>query len=354
MVTKYYNWNDTLARDADITMVIGARGIGKTYGIRLQFVRDYIKKGYRFLELVRYKNQLADFTSTYFDKIDMNNEFPEYIFKTTSRHAYIAKKPKDTTIKPTWELIGYFGSLTQAQDMKKWTFANVKRIFLDEAVIDKRIDRYHGYLRNEYSTLASIVDSVARERPGVKSIVPRVILNGNACDLMNPYFVAAGLSEPPKEGYTWYRNKTMLIHYVKDSEYSEAKRKDTVAGRMLIGTVDDSISNDNEFLRYSNDFVEQKSKNAKFHYGIVYLNKKYGIWIDAQQGLYFVTRNIPNNATPIFALTTEDNKVNYIMGKRVESVMKGFIDLYYYGIVRFESPELKGEFSDVLRLFGVR
>ena len=69
-MVDYYDWNDTLARDADITMVIGARGIGKTYGIRLQFIRDYIRKKWRFVELVRYKNELQDFTSTYFQKID--------------------------------------------------------------------------------------------------------------------------------------------------------------------------------------------------------------------------------------------------------------------------------------------
>lgn len=352
-MVDYYDWNDTLARDADITMVIGARGIGKTYGIRLQFIRDYIRKKWRFVELVRYKNELQDFTSTYFQKIDENEEFDGYMFKTTSRHAYIAKRPENGD-KPEWEMFGYFGSLSQAQSMKKWTFANVRRIYLDEAVIDKRIDRFHGYLRNEYSTLASIVDSVARERKGQKSVKPSVILCGNACDLMNPYFIAAGIYEPPKEGYTWYRDKTMLVHYVKDKVYGSEKRKDTVAGRMLIGTVDDSIANDNEFVRQTMDFVEPKSKTAKFYFGISYMKQQYGVWIDRTQGYYYVTSKIPNNANPIFALTTEDNRVNYIMGKRVEGALRGFVDLYYAGIVKFETPELKGRFVDVLQLFGVR
>ena len=354
MVTDYYNWNDTLARDADITMVIGARGIGKTYGIRLQFVKDYLKKGYRFVELVRYKNELPDFTPTYFQRIEENDEFPGYIFKTSVRHAYIAKKTENGD-KPEWQIFGYFGSLSQAQSMKKWTFSNVRRIYLDEAVIDKRIDRWHGYLRNEYSALASIVDSVARENKKNKTnIKPSVILTGNACDLMNPYFIAAGIYEPPKEGYTWWRDKTMLVHYVQSKEYGNEKREDTVAGRMLKGTVDDSIANDNAFVRQTTDFVSNKSKNAKFYFGIVYQSQKFGVWIDKKEGYYYVTSKIPNNAEPIFALTTEDNRVNYIMGKRVEAALRGFVDMYYMGIVRFESPEMKGRFTDVLQLFGVR
>ena len=48
--------------------------------------------------------------------------------------------------KPEWHLIGYFGALTEAQAMKKRTYSKVKRILLDEAVIDKRLDRFHNYL----------------------------------------------------------------------------------------------------------------------------------------------------------------------------------------------------------------
>lgn len=351
----FYGWNNTLARDADITMVITARGRGKTYGARLQFIRSYLNKGLRFAELVRYKNELPDFTPTYFQKIEENNEFHGYIFKTTTRHAFIAKKPKTDDEKPHWELIGYFGSLTQAVSMKKWTFSNVKWIYLDEAVIDKRIDRYHGYLRNEYSALASIVDSIAREnKKNGSKVKPHVLLTGNACDLMNPYFVAARIYEPPPEGYSWWRDKTMLVHYENNKEYAETKREDTVAGRMLKGTIDDSVANYNDFIRQTDDFVARKSKTAKFHFGVVYQMQKFGIWIDRREGYYYVTQKIPNNGEPIFALTTEDNRVNYIMGKRVEAALRGFIDMYYMGIVRFETPELKGRFTEVLQLFGVR
>ena len=68
---KYYDWNLTLSYDADVTMVVGARGIGKTYGLRLQFIRDFLKDGSRFVELTRHQKQLSDFTSTYFDRITM-------------------------------------------------------------------------------------------------------------------------------------------------------------------------------------------------------------------------------------------------------------------------------------------
>lgn len=354
-MSDYYDWNKTLSYNADVTMVVGARGIGKTYGLRLQFIRDWIKDGSRFTELVRHKNELSDFSATYFNRIEENNEFPEYVFKTTPRHAFIAEKPKCKDDKPQWKLIGYFGALTEAQAMKKRTYSKVKRILLDEAVIDKRLDRYHNYLPNEFSILANILDSVSRERSETKSSDRcRVYLLGNACDLLNVYFGAYGINEEPKEGYTWHKNKTMLLHYVKDVQYAKAKTKDTVAGRMLANTADELIASANEFLRASQDYVFKKPKNAKFYFGVVFNDRKFGVWADYKEGYYYVTDKIPRNAKPIYALTASDNKVNYIMAKRAEGVLRGFADLYYLGIIRYETPYIKESFLDVLALFGVR
>lgn len=352
---KYYDWNQTLSYDADVTMVVGARGIGKTYGLRLQFIRDFLKDGSRFVELCRHQKQLPDFAGSYFVRIIENDEFPDYIFRTTNRYAYIAKRVPEGD-KPKWQICGYFGAMTAAQDMKKQTFSKVKRILLDEAIIDKRIDRYHRYLANEYSVLANIVDSVSRERPDTDySMRPRVYLLGNACDLLNPYFGVYGIGEEPKVGYSWHGGKTMLLHYLKDAEYAEKKNMDTVAGRMLDNTLDGLVASANEFLRQSNDFVFEKPKNAKFQMGIVYLEKQYGIWVDDKEGYYYVNRKIPKNTSnPIFALTASDNKVNYIAAKKAEVALRNFTELYYLGIVRYETALIKTEFIEILNLFGVR
>lgn len=354
-MSEYYDWNKTLSYDADVTMVVGARGIGKTYGLRLQFIRDWIKDGSKFMELVRYKNELSNFASTYFDKIVSNDEFPDYVFRTTPRYAYIAKKPKNKDDKPNWKLIGYFGALTEAQSMKKRTYSKVKRILLDEAVIDKRIDRFHGYLPNEFSVLANILDSVSRERAETdNSKRTRIYLLGNACDLMNVYFAAYGISAEPANGFSWHKNKTMLLHYVKDSEYAKAKTKDTVAGRMLADTADELISSANEFLKANDEYVFKKPKWAKFQFGVVYMKSKFGIWIDSREGFYYVNEKIPKNANPVFALTVEDNRVNYIMARKAESALRGFMDLYYLGIIRYETPYIKDKFTEILNLFGIR
>lgn len=353
---RFYDWNKALSYDADVTMVIGARGVGKTYGLRCQCVRDFLKDRSTFVEIVRYKSELQGVSGDYFSRIGTNNEFEGYVFKTDAKHAYIARaREEGPGGKPEWEIIGYFVALSQAQQIKKRTFDRVKRLIFDEAVLDKS-DRYHRYLPNEFVTLANIVDTASRERADVDGVKPHLYLLGNALDILNPYFVTYKIGTKPKEGFSWHANKTMLLHYMKDSEYAQAKMTDTVAGRMLGATPDGLIAARNEFVRQSSDFVAQKPNRAKFAFGIVHDGNDFGIWLDATEGYYYVTDKIPKNTNgkPVFALTASDNKVNYIAARKAERALKGFTELYYLGIVRYQSAVIREKFIDALALFGVR
>ena len=61
-MAEYYDWSATLSRQTDtngeICVVIGAKGIGKTFGLRLLCVSDYLKRGRRFCEICRTKEEM--------------------------------------------------------------------------------------------------------------------------------------------------------------------------------------------------------------------------------------------------------------------------------------------------------
>lgn len=354
----YYDWEKTFSFDADVTMVIGARGYGKTYGLRKQFLQDFINNSYRFVEVVRFKNELSSVSNGYFDRLLRTNKFKDYICRYDGHRAYIAKKPKgydDADKKPklNWEVIGYFIAMTDAQKAKKTTFDNVKRVVLDEAVID-RSDRYHNYLPNEHVILANIVDTVSRERADTKGIRPRVYLLGNACDFGNPYFAAYGVTSDLTFGYRWFRNKTFLLHYVDSGDYGENKLSGTVAGRMMMGTSEALVAAGNEFTGMNSDFVEKKTKGARFNFGVRYNGVIYGIWSDMREGLYFVTNGAPNNASPIYYLSNDQAQVNYVAARRTSKIFAIFADAYYLSMIRYDSVDTKRNFMAVLNMFGVR
>lgn len=354
-MTDYYDWEKTLSYDADITMVIGARGIGKTFGLRKQCIQDFLKDGFRFCEITRYKNELYGVSDGYYNRLSRLPVYDGYlVFKTDSRYAYMALKPEDEDEKPDWKLAGYFVALSDAQRMKKRTFDKVKRLIFDEAILE-RSDRYHRYLPNEFSVLANLVDTVSRERADAESLRPRVYLLGNACDLSNPYFAAYGVGTDLRFGYRWYAHKTFLLHYVDPGEYSEEKAVGTVAGRMLSNTEAGSVALDNVFIRVNSDFISKKPRSANFSFGIVCNGKRYGIWVDLTQGYYYVTGKIPENTgKPVYALTRKDMKINYLAAKRMGNLMRDVQELYMFGMLRYENEQVLAGFGEVLEMFGIR
>lgn len=359
-MADYYDWERTLSYDADVTMVVGARGLGKTFGLRKQFIRDYKKDGSRFVEVVRYKNELSGVSDGYFGRLEELDENSDYVFKTDTRYAYIGKRPQQDDNesigkkqKVEWHIIGYFIAMTDAQKHKKKTFKKVRRIVLDEAIIE-RADRFHNYLPNEFATLADIVDTVSRERADTKGIRPRVYLLGNACDFGNPYFGNYGVTSDLTFGYRWFAGKTFLLHYVDADEYANEKLHGTVAGRMLAGSDAGKVSAMNQFTGLSSDFVERKPKHARFLFAIRFNGDYFGVWVDYMNGYYYVTEKYPKDAKAIYYFSNEDAKVNYIAARKTSRLFQTFAEVYYMGCLRYESVDVKRRFYDVLRCFGIR
>ena len=234
MAKYYYDRLKTLIlpRNADVIMIIGARGLGKTYGVRKYMIEDYLKNGYCFVEVTRFREENNDVAANYFSRIVQDNIFPDYEFRTTNKIAEIRKKKTGKKENP-WKTIGYFIPLSLQQQKKKSTYVNVRNICMDEIIIDND-DRYHTYLKNEFEQLAKLVDTVTRERADDTGLrKPRVFLLGNACDAFNPYFRHYDVPLEPEHGLQWLGGKTCLFDYVRDDEYAEQKTKNTVAGRML-------------------------------------------------------------------------------------------------------------------------
>ena len=349
----FYDWRKTFSYDADVTMVVGGRGIGKTFGLRCQLVRDFLRDGFRFVAVCRYKNELADVSRGFFDRVEKMVEFEKFCFKTEGRRFYIGEKTSDGS-KPSWKLMGYAVALTEMQKSKQSTFSNVYRIVLDEAILD-RLDRFHRYLPNEFLLLANLVDSCSREIAGQSSRPPRVYLLGNAVDLINPYFERYGISEPPKFGYHWYSGKSFLLHYVESGDYAVEKASGTVAGRMLKGSEAGRVSAENVFQGANMDFVEARPKGCRFECGIVCFGERYGVWWDPRDCYFHVDNVIPKQTSrPVFALTRSDNRVNMVMVKRSNKSLQSLVDLAMEGLFRYESVAVRERFLSAMSMFGIR
>ena len=354
-MSKFYDWDKTMSyqtgTNGEICLVLGAKDIGKTFGLRLKCVQRFIKHGEIFCEICRTNAERDEVTSGYFDKLQFEGFFTDYIFKIEKKAGYIARKPIDETDKPVWKLLCYFVALTNFQREKKRTYKQVKRFIFDEAVIDTK-DRYHRYLKDEFLILANLLDSISRQQPNT-DYQYYVYMLGNAVDLTCPYLRFNGIQKLPDFGFSFYKDKTVLLHYVEPWNAEERKAR-TLVGRMLKGHDESKIIFDNVFSDTTGKEVMHKTSNAKYRYALVWGSLVFAIWVDQKRGLWFITSKLPKDAKNIYTLTKKDSSINYQAIKRADPLAKLLNEVYYIGGLRYESAHIREAFFEVLEFLGIR
>lgn len=350
MANYYYDRLRTqiLPRNADVNLIIGARGLGKTYGVRRYMLEDYIKNGICFVEVTRYREENNDVAANYFDRITEDNIFPEWEFRVHNKVAE-ARRADDKE----WKTCGYFIPLSLQQQKKKSTYVRVRNICMDEIIIDTD-DRYHRYLKNEYEQLAKLVDTVTRERADDTELrKPRIFLLGNACDAFNPYFQHYDVPLEPKFGLQWLDGKTCLFDYVRDDAYAARKTKNTVAGRMLKHNSD--MTAGNRFEHHDTDFLDKPHAHGRLSYVFRWMHTEYGVIIDLRCGYVFIATTYDKAAhVPYFAVTRDDNRLNYLTATVAKDIIKNLTAYYALGYLRYDTVETQHAISDMLRTFGVK
>lgn len=354
----FYNWQKTLSySQARQYVVIGAKGVGKTYGCRKLCIKDYLKTGNRFVEISRTKLESEAVSSDYFGKLEFDPDFSNYIFKTDAKNGYIAKKPfvdeDGEEEPPQWEIICYFVALSTFQTSKKKTYANVKSLIFDEFIIDSR-DIYHRYLPSEWEILSNLTDSLVREMPGQKTRKPRLFLLANSCDLSCPYFENLGLKQVPQQfGYAYLKNKTVLLHYAKPPQLN--RTNDTLVGSMLNGTSELNMIYGNLFDGIDGGgFIGEKPKGSVFQFALVFKRQKFAVWFEKNKGKFFINRNPPQGSgAPFYYLIAKDGNIDYKAIKKSEKVCQMLADLHYKQLLIYDNLITKEFFSEFLKLLGV-
>lgn len=359
MARRYYDWHATMSRQTgtqgEVCMVIGAKNIGKTFGLRMRCVSAFMSNGTRFCEICRTKEEVKEVRNGYFDKLQALGCFKGYIFKINGKVGYCAKEPArndagEYVVSPRWEIICYFVALTAFQVEKKRTYLGIDRYIFDEAVIDRK-DRYHRYLPNEYLILMNLLDSISRQQPGQKGY--RVYLLGNACDLTCPYLRHFGVSEIPKFGYSFHRGKSLLLHYVEPWD-SEEMMADTLVGRMLKGSDEARMMYENAFdIGYTGD-VARKPGNATYKFSIRFEGMTFAIWMCASEGLAYVTGTPPRDAWNVMTLTKQDSTLDYMSIPRTSDYLRALEHMWYEGLLRFDKVVTKDMFFKVLDFLGIK
>lgn len=327
----WYDYNKILTySNAMLYFIIGERGVGKSYGAKKMVINKFKKHNKKFVYLRRYKTELKESVPTYFDDINLNNEY-EVELKTNNNKFYYGKK-----------LMGYAFPLSTANILKSSTFADVDTIIFDEFIIDK--GTYH-YLSNEVEQLLDIIETIGRLR-NIK-----VFFLANAITISNPYFTYFNLSLPYNKDIKTFKNGLIVVNYIKNEKYRQLK-KQTKFGQLIKDTNYGKYAIDNEFLRDNNTFIEKRTKSSKLIMVIKINSNYFGIWRDYTNDYMYISKDYNPNFRYVYTFDTNSHSYNTILVRfKSNSFLASIIGCYKLGLLRFDNQKIKNTFMNFIEKY---
>ena len=174
----WVNWDYILEQQASFISVVGARGVGKTYGV----MRKLIEEQKKFIYLRRLKSQLDQCGKLEGNPFKKLNEDMDRNIKPYSSGGIITFRDGDKNSN----IISVGVALSVVANIRGIDFSDIDYIVFDEFISSDG----ERPIRNEFSAFLNFYETVNRNREleGKKPV--KCIMLGNANTLINPYFSA--------------------------------------------------------------------------------------------------------------------------------------------------------------------
>ena len=335
----FYNPIRIISFNALLNLIIGERGVGKTYGFKIYGINRFLNKGKQFAYIRRYETDLDESVGNTND-----NKFIEQVKKEFPNHTFkITKSKKVRRLYIDDKIFGYALPLSSADSLKSSSYENVDTIIYDEFMLKEGSTQH--YLKNEPEIILDLIETIGRLRD------IRVYCLANAISSTCPLMSYFDLTLPYNTDIKLFKEGTIAVEYIKNLKYREVKKASRF-GKLIEGTKYGKYAIDNEFLTDSKSFIKKKDKNAKFYF-ILYVNgRTYGIWRDFKNQYIYISSDIDPNCPIKFAIHEEDHTESTIYAKvRSNFWFQQIINHYRKARLCFESQAIKNLFMQELNKY---
>ncbi len=332
---SYYSFDKIYSFNATYMFIIGARGLGKTYGAKKRVINNYLRNGEQFIYLRRYNTELRS-RGTFF--ADIAHEFPDWHFRVIGKEAQVAPYEPDPK-KREWETMGYFVPLSTAQTQKSVAYPAVTTIIFDEFIIEK--GALH-YLPNEAKAMNEFYSTVDRWQDKT-----RVLFLANAVSIMNPYFLEYDIKPDEVGEYARFADGFIATHFA-DSKQFASEVFQTKFGQFIKDTEYAEFSVTSQFSDNHKKMVKFKPSNAKYYCTIETPKGMFSVWIDFMGPLYYVQEKRPKNEliyTFVPELMDNDKVLLFYSDKIAQYLRSAFRN----GKVFFSNPKSRNAFVELFK-----
>ena len=335
--TKLLSLKDINGAEPDLYLCTTNRTAGKTTYFSRLLVNRFVKRGEKFGLIYRFKYELDDIPNKFFKDIN-SLFFPDLEMKSQVRAKGIYHELFLNNIA-----CGYALSLNCADTLKKYShiFSDISSMFMDEF----QSETGH-YCPNEIEKFISLHTSVARGQGKMYRRVP-VYMCGNPVTLLNPYYVALGISSKLQKNTHFLRGDGFVLEQGYSANAEKAQRE-SAFNRAFSENNYTAYTAQGVYLNDNYAFVEKISGIGKYIATIKYNGKSYAIREFQKQGIIYCDNRADESFPFRLAVTTEDHNINYVMLQNNMLFIERMRYFFERGCFRFKDLSCKNAIISML------
>lgn len=305
---KFYNPYKIISYGKPWNFITGSRSVGKSTGIAIFFILDFICNNHKFVYTRRTKDETLLTCSTYFgNAIAIINKKTDIVIKDfyyEGGHYYIMLEGDENPRE-----CGHTIPLSLEQKYKSTNLSDVYNLIYDEFIAKEN----KGYLgssahpESEYIHILSLYQTIDRGIDTPYRNETRFFFSGNTATIYNPLFLSLNISSyiDDRAKYISPKNKLWILERVP---YVEA-----------LGEIEQSFAyqlSDEQERAYN---FENKGADptafikdpdiVHYDYTIIIEGNKYGVSHNAG-GDFFIQRHRPETGAPIISLDIKGHDGN--------------------------------------------
>lgn len=235
----YYLNRKAFSYNTSIIMLVGGRGIGKTYSTKKFVLNKFFKSGKKFIWLRSTEKMVEQL------KMDGGRAFISDILENKEfNFDFNVKIDGDGTINihrgDEKETCGYLLALSTFHNLKGNSFADIDYIVFDEFIPEKG-EIVRGCRPLQF---VNTIQTILRLKTKAK-----VIMLANALDLADPILCLFFNNIKTGEfGYYLNKEKSCLLHYIENTKEFTERTANSISGKILKGTPYEDVINNNKFI----------------------------------------------------------------------------------------------------------
>ena len=328
--TKLLSMKDINGKTPEIFMCTSNRTGGKTTYFGRLAVNKFLKYQKKFGLTYRFNYELDDICDKFYK--DIGSLFFNGYEMTTKRRAsglFHELFLNDVSC-------GYGFALNGADQIKKYShlFSDVDIMLFDEFQSET-----NHYCPDEVKKFISLHTSVARGQGEQVRYVP-VYMMSNPVSIINPYYVAMGISNRLKDDTKFLRGDGFVLEQGFNESASVAQ-KESGFNRAFAGNDYVAYSSEAVYLNDSKAFIDRPVGNSRYICTLRYHGVDYGVKEYSELGIIYCDDKADRTFRTRIAVTTEDHNINYVMLKRNDFFLSNLRVLFERGCFRFKDLRCK-------------